>query len=810
MYFQKGVFIMNEKVLKTLEYNKITEKLEGYAATDMTRRMCHELQPMTDITSIEAALSNTNDALGRSITHSAPSFGGFADCRMCIKRLEAGGSLNTRELLNIGSILEAAARASSYAGHKEEADSLTPLFESLDPVTSLAAELKRCILSEDEISDDASQNLKDIRRKIKAGQDKIHTELTSLLNSASVRTYLQDYVITTRNGRYCLPVKAEYKSNVPGMVHDQSATGSTFFIEPMSVVKLNNDLKELSLKEEAEIEVILARISSHCAEYADAILTDQESLVQLDFAFAKASLSRLYKCSRPVMNENGYINIKKGRHPLIEPHHVVPIDIWLGRDFDLLIITGPNTGGKTVSLKTVGLLTLMGQSGLNIPAFDNSELAVFKKVYADIGDEQSIEQSLSTFSSHMTNTVKILRYADRNTLILFDEIGAGTDPTEGAALATAILANLHKRGIRTIATTHYSELKVYALSTPGVENACCEFDVESLRPTYRLLIGVPGKSNAFAISSKLGLSDYIINDAQNRIETQDVKFEDVLTDLEGSRIALEEERREVAELKEEAARLKTQLQSERAKFNEQRDRILDKASTEAARILKEAKDYADETIRVMNKHGMTVQELEKSRTKVRDKMNSTRERISAGRKKDEPAEPRKVHKPSEFTLGTRVKVLSMNLVGTVSTRPDARGNLFVQMGIIRSKVNISDLEIIEEDAFGNAISKGSRTGRKPAGGLGGSGSIKMGKSSSISPEINLLGYTVDEAVAKLDKYLDDAYLSGIPQVRIVHGKGTGALRNGVAAYLKGISYVKSFRLGEQGEGDAGVTIVEFK
>lgn len=510
------------------------------------------------------------------------------------------------------------------------------------------------------------------------------------------------------------------------------------------------------------------------------------------------------------MNENGYINIKKGRHPLIEPHHVVPIDIWLGRDFDLLIITGPNTGGKTVSLKTVGLLTLMGQSGLNIPAFDNSELAVFKKVYADIGDEQSIEQSLSTFSSHMTNTVKILRYADRNTLILFDEIGAGTDPTEGAALATAILANLHKRGIRTIATTHYSELKVYALSTPGVENACCEFDVESLRPTYRLLIGVPGKSNAFAISSKLGLSDYIINDAQNRIETQDVKFEDVLTDLEGSRIALEEERREVAELKEEAARLKTQLQSERAKFNEQRDRILDKASTEAARILQEAKDYADETIRVMNKHGMTVQELEKSRTKVRDKMNSTRERISAGRKKDEPAEPRKVHKPSEFTLGTRVKVLSMNLVGTVSTRPDARGNLFVQMGIIRSKVNISDLEIIEEDAFGNAISKGSRTGRKPAGGLGGSGSIKMGKSSSISPEINLLGYTVDEAVAKLDKYLDDAYLSGIPQVRIVHGKGTGALRNGVAAYLKGISYVKSFRLGEQGEGDAGVTIVEFK
>lgn len=798
---------MNDKVLKTLEYNKIIEKLEGFAATEIAREKCRTLHPMTDINAINDALSNTNDALTRSIAHSAPSFGGFKDFTPSARRLDAGASLNTTELLNVSALLDAAARAKTYAGHREEPDSLSSLFDVLDPVTQLGTELKRCIIGEDEISDDASAELKDIRRKIKSGQDKIHTELSSLLNSASVRTYLQDFVITTRNGRYCLPVKAEYKSCVPGMVHDQSATGSTFFIEPMSVVKLNNDLKELYLKEETEIEAILARLSAHCAEYTKVITADQESLTELDFAFAKASLSKLYHCSCPVMNEDGYINIKKGRHPLIEPHQVVPIDIWLGGEFDLLIITGPNTGGKTVSLKTVGLLTLMGQSGLNIPAFDNSQLAVFKKVYADIGDEQSIEQSLSTFSSHMTNTVKILRYADRNTLILFDEIGAGTDPTEGAALATAILANLHKRGIRTIATTHYSELKVYALSTPGVENACCEFDVESLRPTYRLLIGVPGKSNAFAISSKLGLSDYIIKDAQNRLETQDIQFEDVLTDLEGSRVALEEERKEVQALREEAARLKAELINERAKFNEQRDKILDKASSEASQILQEAKEYADETIRVMNKHGMTVQELEKARTKVRDKMTSTKDRLS--KSKDEPKQPRKQHKPADFTLGTRVKVLSMNLTGTVSTRPDSKGNLFVQMGIIRSKVNISDLEIIEEDAYGNAVSKAS-AGRKPAGGIGGSGKIKMGKSSSISPEINLLGCTVDEAIARLDKYLDDAYLAGISPVRIVHGKGTGALRSGVTSFLKGISYVKSFRLGEQGEGDAGVTIVEFK
>lgn len=799
---------MNDKVLKTLEYNKITDKLESFAATDMARLLCRNLKPMTDIGLINSELARTNDALARSTAHHAPSFGGFSDFLECSRRLEVGASLNLTELLNVSSLLAAAARAKTYGSHREEPDSLSPFFDMIDPCPSLAAELARCIISEEELSDDASTALKDIRRKIKSGQERIHSEMTSMLNSSSVRAYLQDFVITTRNGRYCLPVKAEYKSSVPGMVHDQSATGSTFFIEPMSVVKLNNDLKELYLKEEAEIEIILSRLSSHCAENMESITACQEALVALDFAFAKASLTNFFHCSCPVMNTDNHINIKKARHPLIDAQKAVPIDIWLGDEFNLLIITGPNTGGKTVSLKTVGLLTLMGQSGLNIPAFDNSSLAVFKKIYADIGDEQSIEQSLSTFSSHMTNTVKILKYADRNTLILFDEIGAGTDPVEGAALATAILANLHKRGICTIATTHYSELKVYALSTPGVENACCEFDVESLRPTYRLLIGVPGKSNAFAISGKLGLSDYIIKDAQKRIESQDIQFEDVLTDLESSRVALEDERKEVQALREEAARLKEELNTEREKFNARRDKILDKASAEAAQILQEAKDYADETIRVMNKHGMTVRELEKERTRIRDKMNSTKEKINSGKKSDTP-KPRKNHTPEEFTLGTRVKVLSMNLTGTVSTRPDSKGCLFVQMGIIRSKVNINDLEIIEEDAYGNAIQQ-SGAGRAPSKGIGGSARIKMSKSSSVSPEINLLGCTTDEAVAKLDKYLDDAYLAGISPVRIVHGKGTGALRSAVASFLKGLSYVKSFRLGEQGEGDAGVTIVEFK
>ena len=789
---------MNYKSLTTLEYDKIIDRLVSFAASDKAKERLKKLVPMTDIHDINAALSETSDALSRVYAKGAVSFGGVHDIGASVKRLEIGSSLNTVELLHISSLLTAAARVKNY--YEDTTDSLTGYFHALEPLTPLNTEIKRCILSEDEISDDASANLRSIRRQKVLAAERIHTELNKMLNSSSVRNCLQDFVITSRSGRYCLPVKAEYKSQVPGMVHDQSATGSTLFIEPAAVVKLNNDIRELELKEQAEIEAILAELSAKASEFTDELLTDFQVLTTLDFIFAKAQMSKQYKCSCPVMNTNNYINIKKGRHPLIDPHKVVPIDIYLGKDFNLLIITGPNTGGKTVSLKTVGLLTLMAQSGLHIPALDHSELAVFDNVFADIGDEQSIEQSLSTFSSHMTNTVSILKEADAHSLILFDEIGAGTDPTEGAALAISILNDLHKRGITTMATTHYSEIKVYALTTDGVENACCEFDVESLRPTYRLLIGIPGKSNAFAISKKLGLPDYIIKDASDRMDADDVQFEDLLSDLEHSRITIEKERAEINAYKQEIQQLKDELKTKSDRLDERRDKILRKANEEAAAILKDAKEYADQTIKTMNKHGMTVKELEKQRSAIRDKMNKRQEKLSV-----QAAKPKahKAHDISEFKVGTHVRVLSMNLIGTVTAPPSPKGEITVQMGSLSTKTKINNLEIL-------VGYKDPEEAKKAPKGAGGSGKIKMSKAASISHEINLLGLTVDEAVAKLDKYLDDAYISRIPQVRIVHGKGTGALRNGVTAYLRGVPYIKSFRLGEIGEGDTGVTIVDFK
>ena len=789
---------MNYKSLTTLEYDKIIDRLVSFAASDKAKERLKKLVPMTDIHDINAALSETSDALSRVYAKGAVSFGGVHDIGASVKRLEIGSSLNTVELLHISSLLTAAARVKNY--YEDTTDSLTGYFHALEPLTPLNTEIKRCILSEDEISDDASANLRSIRRQKVLAAERIHTELNKMLNSSSVRNCLQDFVITSRSGRYCLPVKAEYKSQVPGMVHDQSATGSTLFIEPAAVVKLNNDIRELELKEQAEIEAILAELSAKASEFTDELLTDFQVLTTLDFIFAKAQMSKQYKCSCPVMNTNNYINIKKGRHPLIDPHKVVPIDIYLGKDFNLLIITGPNTGGKTVSLKTVGLLTLMAQSGLHIPALDHSELAVFDNVFADIGDEQSIEQSLSTFSSHMTNTVSILKEADAHSLILFDEIGAGTDPTEGAALAISILNDLHKRGITTMATTHYSEIKVYALTTDGVENACCEFDVESLRPTYRLLIGIPGKSNAFAISKKLGLPDYIIKDASARMDADDVQFEDLLSDLEHSRITIEKERAEINAYKQEIQQLKDELKTKSDRLDERRDKILRKANEEAAAILKDAKEYADQTIKTMNKHGMTVKELEKQRSAIRDKMNKRQEKLSV-----QAAKPKahKAHDISEFKVGTHVRVLSMNLIGTVTAPPSPKGEITVQMGSLSTKTKINNLELL-------VGYKDPEEAKKAPKGAGGSGKIKMSKAASISHEINLLGLTVDEAVAKLDKYLDDAYISRIPQVRIVHGKGTGALRNGVTAYLRGVPYIKSFRLGEIGEGDTGVTIVDFK
>lgn len=791
---------MNKKALSTLEYDKIIEMLVSHASSPLGKIRCEDLLPSDSIAEIEYKQEQTQDALTRLFQKGNISFGSVKDIRGSLKRLEIGSTLGISELLQICALLENTSRIKSY-GRRErdngEKDSLDDLFDALEPLPQLSGEIRRCILSEDEISDDASAGLKQIRRSMKITGEKVHTQLAGMVNG-SARSYLQDTVITMRNGRYCVPVKAEYKSQVPGMIHDQSSTGSTLFIEPMAIVKLNNEIRDLELKEAAEIEKILAALSELTAQHREEIQYDLENMVELDFIFARASLAMEQNATRPLFNTKGWINIRKGRHPLIDKQKVVPIDIHLGKDFHLLIVTGPNTGGKTVSLKTVGLLTLMGQAGLHIPALDRSELAVFSEVYADIGDEQSIEQSLSTFSSHMTNVVSFIEKADPHSLVLFDELGAGTDPTEGAALAIAILNHLQAQGIRTMATTHYSELKVYALSTPSVENASCEFNVETLRPTYRLLIGIPGKSNAFAISSKLGLPSYIIEEAKKQISAKDESFEDVISTLEENRITIEKERMEIAKYKKEICALKEKLESKQEKLDQQKARILQEANEEAHAILREAKEYADQTMKNFHKFGknnISVKEMEAERQRLRQKMTKVEKNISIKETKTTGT-----LKPSDLHLGDGVKVLSLNLKGTVSTLPDSKGFLFVQMGIMRSKIHISDLALLKEEAVITAPHMQKTS----------SGKIRMSKSSSIGIEINLLGKTVDEAIAELDKYLDDAYLAHMPSVRIVHGKGTGALRKGVHNYLRKVKYVSSFRLGEFGEGDAGVTIVEFK
>ena len=791
---------MNQKTLTKLEFDKIISLLEAEAGSFRGRQLCHRLKPMTDLEKINTYQEQTAAAYTRIVRKGRISFSDAAPVEESMKRLEIGGALSITELLRICRLLSNTARAKSYGRHdtqEDAADCLDAYFDQLEPLTVLTNEIERCIISEEEISDDASSTLKQIRRSIGNINDKVHSTLSGLVNG-SLRTYLQDPIITMRGDRYCIPVKAEYRSQVQGLIHDQSSTGSTLFIEPMAVVKLNNDLKELYAKEQEEIQVILARLSEDTAQYIEEIRANYRAMTDLDFIFARGALALSMRASRPVLNAEGRIHIREGRHPLLDQKKVVPITVSLGEDFTLLIVTGPNTGGKTVSLKTVGLFTLMGQAGLHIPAGDRSELAVFHQVYADIGDEQSIEQSLSTFSSHMTNIVSFLRKVDERSLVLFDELGAGTDPTEGAALATAILSHLHQRNIRTMATTHYSELKVYALSTPGVENACCEFDVESLRPTYRLLIGIPGKSNAFAISGKLGLPDYIIEDAKKLLSEQDVSFEDLLTDLETSRRTIEKERNEIAAYRKEAEEIKEKAARQQEKLNEQRDRIIQEANEKANAILREAKEVADETIRNFHKFGkdnISVAEMEKERERLRKKIKDT-----SGSAVTEKRKPKKNYKPEDFKLGESVKVLSMNLVGTIASRPDSRGNVTVQMGILRSQVNISDLEIVNEPSAYEP-KKLNRTSK---------GKIRMSKSLSVSPEINLLGRTVDEAVAELDKYLDDALLSHLNTVRVVHGKGTGALRKGIHEYLRRQKHVKSYHLAEFGEGDAGVTIVEFK
>ncbi len=797
---------MNEKALKTLEFSKIIDKLTDFAASAPGRELCRSLLPSDDYDEIVQNQTETFDAATRVRQKGRLSLSGITDIRDSLKRLEIGSSLSIHELLAVSALLTCAGRAKSYGRRPESElpdDSLDESFRLLEPLTNVNAEITRCILSEEEVADDASPGLRHVRRQMKVTADRVHTQLNAILNSS--RTMLQDAVITMRDGRYCLPVKSEYKSQFQGMVHDQSSTGSTLFIEPMAVVKLNNELRELEIREQKEIEMVLAALSASLTPYTEALLTDFHVLSRLDFIFAKAALSRHYNCSMPKFNRCGYIHIKDGRHPLLDAKTAVPINIYLGKEFDLLIVTGPNTGGKTVSLKTVGLFTLMGQAGLHIPAFEGSELSVFHDVFADIGDEQSIEQSLSTFSAHMTNIVSILNEADSQSLCLFDELGAGTDPTEGAALAIAVLSFLHNMGCRTMATTHYSELKVFALSTPGVENACCEFDVQTLRPTYRLLIGIPGKSNAFAISKKLGLPDYIIDDAKSRLEANDEAFEDLLANLESSRVTIEKEREEIASYKEEIARLKKNLEQKEERLDERRERLIRNANEEAQRILREAKDTADQTIRNINKLARSSgvgKELEAERAGLREKLGKVDTALSLKNEKG----PQKTISPKKIRIGDGVRVLTMNLKGTVSSLPNAKGDLYVQMGILRSLVNIRDLELLDETSVSGPGLETESKNRTRTGG----GKIKMSKSLSISPEVNLIGMTVDEAIPILDKYLDDAYLAHLPQVRVVHGRGTGALKAGVHKHLKRLKYVAEFRLGSFGEGDTGVTIVTFK
>lgn len=792
---------MNQKVLKTLEFTKIIEILAEKADSEPGKIMCRELLPSVIPEEIAQNQAETRDALGRLFKNGGTSFGSNSDLGFAIKSLEIGSTLSTAELIRLASLLDNVSRIKTY-GKKEREDlpddCLAVYFDRLTPMTQIANEIHRCILSEEEIADDASPTLKSIRRSLTLTGDKIHSQLNSLLNG-SYRTYLQDSVITMRNNRYCIPIKAEYKGQVNGMIHDQSATGSTYFIEPAAIVELNNKIRELELQEKEEIHIILTNLSAMAGEHTEELTVNIRTMTTLDFIFAKAKLALEMNATEPLFNTDRYINIRKGRHPLLDKKKVVPIDINLGKDFDLLIITGPNTGGKTVSLKTVGLFCLMGQAGLHIPALDRSELSIFTEIYADIGDEQSIEQSLSTFSSHMKSIVHILKHADENSLCLFDELGAGTDPTEGAALAISILNFLHDRGIRTMATTHYSELKIYALSTSFVENACCEFSVETLQPTYRLLIGIPGKSNAFAISSKLGLPEDIINAAREQIGKEDKTFEDVIADLEKSRVTIEKEQQEIAAYKDKIRVLQEQLQQKNDKLDQSKDKILREANEKAKEILQEAKDMADETIREFNRinAGTDIRELEKKRQKIRDKINEKNERLSIANKTKSPAQ--KTLDPKKLQKGDMVKIISMSLKGTVSTLPDAKGALFVQCGIMRVQTNIKDLALVKEDSISTPAVQHTNTSK-----------IKMSKTFSISPEINLLGKTVDEALAVLDKYLDDAYLAHLSSVRVVHGKGTGALRSAVHNHLKRLKIVKDYRLGEYGEGDAGVTIVTFK
>ena len=805
---------MNEKVLHVLEFDKIVQMLAEHAGSAPAKALCSALAPMEQMEDIQRCLEETDAAIAVIFKKGSIGFGHNRDFGYTFGALSIGSSLTAADLLRLQSFLENVGRVRSYgmtdSGIGED-NILYDLFDCLDPLRPLSREIGRCILSEEEIADDASSALRKIRREIGQTGDRIRQQLNKMVN-VTLASYLQDSVITMRGDRYCLPVKAEHKGQVPGIVHDQSSSGSTLFIEPAAVVSLNNQLRELFLQEKKEEEKVLAYLSEQAAENLMALKDDAANMTALDFIFARASFALSMNATKPVFNEKRRIRIRRGRHPLIDPAKVVPIDLELGETYDMIVITGPNTGGKTVTLKTVGLMELMGMAGLHIPAGDQSELAFFREIYADIGDEQSIEQSLSTFSSHMTQIVDILGKADSECLCLFDELGAGTDPTEGAALAISILDHLHLSGVTVLATTHYSELKVYAMRTEGVTNASCEFDVETLRPTYRLLIGVPGRSNAFAISRKLGLPDYIIETAKAQLSQETRNFEDLLSELEENRLGIQRLQEDLERREKALSGREKSLQDKEKHLDDRRQEILQKANQEARDILKEAKQTADEAISAVRKSGKVsnMADLERTRSSLREEISRKSEKLS--RKAEEPAAQKL--RAGDLHVGDKVKVLSMGFTGIVTSVPDKNGKVNIRCGIMHSQAALDDLMLIHEDAFGNPVA-GSRGGSsmkrafQNANASGGSKQqeLNLSRGQSVSAELNLLGKTTDEAIMELDKYLDDARMSHLTTVRIVHGKGTGALRKAVQQYLRRQKWVKSYRTGDFGEGDAGVTIV---
>ena len=820
---------MNEKVLHIVEFNKIIAQLAEHANSEPAKALCRNLKPMDNLPDIRLAQEETDAALQLLLRKGNVNFGSNRDFGYTFGALSIGSTLTAAELLHLASFLDNVGRVQVYGttedggkgisalggngeAVKPEDNILFDLFDCLYPLKSLSREIQRCILSEEDIADEASPGLRRVRREIGMASGRIHQQLSKLVN-VTLAPYLQDSIITMRGNRYCIPIKSEYKNQVQGIIHDQSASGSTLFIEPAAIVSLNNQIRELTLQEKEEIEKVLATLSGEAADNLMALKDNAANMTKLDFIFAKAKLALEQNATMPSLNNRGHIKINRGRHPLIDKKKVVPIDLELGEEYDLIVITGPNTGGKTVTLKTVGLFELMGMAGLHIPAGDHSELSLFGDVFADIGDEQSIEQNLSTFSSHMTTIVDILGQVRGDCLCLFDELGAGTDPTEGAALAISILNYLHERGIRAMATTHYSELKVYAMNTPGVINASCEFNVETLQPTYRLLIGVPGKSNAFAISKKLGLSEEIIEAAREQLSQETRNMEDILADLEEKRIKIQREQEEISALRESISREQKQLRNKEQLLEDRRQKILEKANEEARDILADAKKTADAAISELRKTGRggDMASMERTRSALREQVSKKNEKLARAQEET----PSGKLKASDLHVGDKVRVISMGLTGVVTALPDASGKVGVRCGIMNSKAALSDLALIEEDAFGNPVKKNARSSMKKAfENAGGAGNqqrdLDFSRNQSISPELNLLGKTTDEALNELDKYLDDARMSHLTSVRIVHGKGTGALRKAVHNYLRKQKWVKSYRLGDFGEGDAGVTIVTLK